>query len=204
MLKKHPAMFTEIFSKRDVNNIYFDTAMFEAFSDNVIGISERIKMRIRWYGDTFCRVKKPILEFKVKKASEGRKELYSLPSFLLNQDTCSNEIVDLIKKTKRLSHLAREVSLKTSPVLVNNYTRRYFLSLCGRFRITYDTNLGYYDFNKKNKERIKTQEKILEIKFNREDYKNIKDITSNFNFRMDKNSKYVNGISNLIMLPDIY
>ena len=127
-----------------------------------------------------------------------------MPSFLLNQDTLSNEIVNLIKKAKCLSHLARKVSLKTSPVLVNNYTRRYFLSSCGRFRITFDTSLGYYDFNKKNKERIKTQEKILEIKFNREDYKNIKDITSNFNFRMDKNSKYVNGISNLIMLPDIY
>ncbi len=204
MIKKHPEMFTEIFSKRDVNNIYFDTAMFEAFSDNVIGISERIKMRVRWYGDTFGCVKKPILEFKVKKASAGRKELYSVPSFSLNEGTLSNEIIDLIKKTKGLSYLARKVSLKTFPVLINNYTRRYFLSSCGRFRITYDTNIGYYDFNKKNKKSLKTQQKILEIKFNCEDYDNVKDITSSFQFRMNKNSKYVNGISNLIMLPDIY
>ena len=204
MIKRHPAIFTEIFSKRGVNNIYFDTAMFEAFSDNVIGISERVKMRIRWYGDTFCCVEKPMLEFKIKKASSGRKELYSFPSFSLNQDTHSSEIFDLIKKIKGFSHLARGVSLKTSPVLINNYTRRYFLSSCGRFRITYDTNLGYYDFNKKNKERLETQQKILEIKFNCEDYKNVKDITSNFQFRMNKSSKYVNGIGNLAMLPDIY
>jgi hypothetical protein len=204
MIKRHPAIFTEIFSKRGVNNIYFDTAMFEAFSDNVIGISERVKMRIRWYGDTFCCVEKPMLEFKIKKASAGRKELYSFPSFSLNQDTHSSEIFDLIQKIKGFSHLARSVSLKTSPVLINNYTRRYFLSSCGRFRITYDTNLGYYDFNKKNKERLETHQKILEIKFNCEDHKNVKDITSNFQFRMNKSSKYVNGIGNLAMLPDIY
>ena len=66
-IKHHPYMFSEIYHQRHINNIYFDTINLNNLSANVDGFSNRIKIRIRWYGDLFGRIKKPVLELKIKK-----------------------------------------------------------------------------------------------------------------------------------------
>ena len=66
-VKKNTALFREVFHVRQVNNIYFDTAKYNDYFDNVLGVSDRKKIRIRWYGDTFGEIRKPVLEFKIKK-----------------------------------------------------------------------------------------------------------------------------------------
>ena len=60
LIKNHPKIFREIFSKRLVNNIYLDTWDRKSYHENDSGISERIKYRIRWYGNIFhnCNDKK--------------------------------------------------------------------------------------------------------------------------------------------------
>jgi len=47
----HPYAFTEIYTERNVNNIYFDSSFLTNYYDNVDGLSNRIKVRIRWYGE---------------------------------------------------------------------------------------------------------------------------------------------------------
>ena len=42
----HPAAFISAYPKRIVNNIYFDTWEYRAFSENLAGISERSKLSI--------------------------------------------------------------------------------------------------------------------------------------------------------------
>ena len=68
IIKQHPAMFHQVFYKRNVNNIYFDTADFSSYIDNVEGVTNRQKVRIRWHGDLFGVIKNPELEVKYKKA----------------------------------------------------------------------------------------------------------------------------------------
>jgi|APSaa5957512535_1039671.scaffolds.fasta_scaffold03226_11 hypothetical protein len=201
-IKLHPAMFSEVFYQRQVNNIYFDTPDFSAFSDNVIGISKRLKIRCRWYGDTFGLIENPILELKIKDSAVGRKESLPLERFTLTKHTTANNVFNLIK-SKEMTSLAKRTLLVTRPVLINSYSRRYFLSSCGRFRITYDVNLKFHSFIGNRDPKIVNQN-ILEVKFSKKDMSYIKNIMSHFPFRLNKSSKYVTGISELIMTPDLY
>ena len=66
ILKLNSFTFKEIFHTRYVNNIYYDTHSMDNYFDNVDGRDNRIKARIRWYGDLEQEVKSPILEFKNK------------------------------------------------------------------------------------------------------------------------------------------
>ena len=51
---------------RLVNSIYFDDNDFTAVKDNLIGLSNRSKYRLRWYGDS--RKKEELdLNFEIKK-----------------------------------------------------------------------------------------------------------------------------------------
>ena len=40
IIKLHPALFSERFYRRSVNNIYFDSPNFKNYFDNVNGVSE--------------------------------------------------------------------------------------------------------------------------------------------------------------------
>ena len=77
----HPAMFFEIFQKRLVNNIYFDSSELNSYYDNINGDLNRIKTRIRWYGELFGEIEKPFLELKIKCGLLGKKLRFSLPPF---------------------------------------------------------------------------------------------------------------------------
>ena len=81
LVKYHPAMFSEIFHERIVNNIYFDTLNMDYYYDNKSGSSKRMKVRIRWYGNQFGLIEKPVLELKIK---DGLIETVSW--FLKNQN----------------------------------------------------------------------------------------------------------------------
>ena len=67
MVKLHPAIFREIYHERTVNNLYFDSYEMKSYLDNVSGNSQRAKVRIRWYGDLFGIIEKPVLEVKIKR-----------------------------------------------------------------------------------------------------------------------------------------
>ena len=56
----------EIYEKRKINSIYLDTFDLNDFNDTVDGEKQRSKLRLRWYGQTFNSVIKPILENKIK------------------------------------------------------------------------------------------------------------------------------------------
>ena len=47
IIKFHPAIFHGIYFTRNVNNIYFDTVDFSSFIDNIEGVRDRKKVRIR-------------------------------------------------------------------------------------------------------------------------------------------------------------
>ena len=86
VIKKHPAVFQEIYYQRNVNNIYFDSSDLNSFVDNVEGEKNRRKVRIRWYGDLFGLCENPNLEIKYKSGLLGWKEKHRLKAFKLSKD----------------------------------------------------------------------------------------------------------------------
>ena len=61
----YSSSYNEKYSERRINNIYYDDYNFSAVSENLDGLSERKKYRVRWYGEIYEKSNK-VLETKVK------------------------------------------------------------------------------------------------------------------------------------------
>jgi hypothetical protein len=194
---RHPALFREIFRERSVNNIYFDTLQRSHFWDSVFGAAERLKVRIRWYGELFGLIAGPMLELKQKYGLVGRKESYPLQAFVLQPGTDLAVLRDVIRQTV-LPDAHTEELLSLSPVLLNRYRRKYFLSADSRFRITIDDDLQCFRLSpRKNTFLDKCVDRrhvIVELKYDHDCGDAADRITSRFPFRMTRWSKYVNGL----------
>jgi len=198
IVKMHPKIFSEIFYSRQVNNIYLDTPNLTFFFENNLGKSQRMKVRIRWYGDMFGHINKPVLEFKIKEGAVGYKMSYLLSPFVLDDKFDLDTLRDVYKNSSLPDWVINTIT-GLEPKLLNNYTRKYFRSFDKIFRITVDNDLLYYDIQKRNNSYLKKQlddcEFILELKYDFEYDSEADKISKSFPFRLSKNSKYVNGMS---------
>src|SRR3989338_2181632 len=80
-IRLHPEGFKEIYSGRFVNSIYFDSLDMKCYFDAINVLNERYKVRIRWYGELFGKIEKPVLELKWKHGQLVKKDTYDLMSF---------------------------------------------------------------------------------------------------------------------------
>ena len=195
-IKSNSYIFREIFEPRCVNNIYFDNLNFNAYNENTAGEMRREKTRIRWYSKDITKISSPQLEFKIKRGLLGSKEIYKMKDFDLDLD-----IDEVIKN----NDFDKRVFLKLTnqkPVLINSYKRKYFGSFDNKFRITVDTNLNYYFLSQKklslNKKISEKSKIIVELKYEKELENHAKEISSQFPFRLTKNSKYLTGVNYMI------
>ncbi|MFC0603412.1 VTC domain-containing protein [Winogradskyella pulchriflava] len=204
IIKRNKALFREVFHMRQVNNIYFDTVAHNDYFDNVLGVSNRKKIRIRWYGDTLGEIKNPVLEIKIKKGLVGDKWSYKLTPFVLNNNF-DNEAIQKVFKSSNLPLPILESIKMVSPTLLNSYLRKYFLSADNKFRLTLDHKLLYYKidkrFNNFNFAPNSDPNKIIELKYGLSDDKMANAISTQFPFRLNKNSKYVNGVNTIKQFP---
>jgi hypothetical protein len=201
MIKIHPACFSEIYHERIVNNIYFDSLGFNNYYDNVEGEIDRLKVRIRWYGDLFGLIKRPTLEFKIKKGLLGKKDSYPLLPFKLDIDFSKAQIQRSLASGKIPIHIL-DLLNSLKPVLLNCYSRKYFLSADGQFRITIDWNLTYYRINYfgntfLNKS-VDYTTSVLELKYDSSLETEAKQIGNCFPFALTKSSKYLQGIERVL------
>lgn len=198
----HPAVFSEIHQERKVNNIYFDTPGLENFYDNVEGRSERLKVRLRWYGAlSQTSIERPVLEFKIKKGALGRKELYPIKPFAMANGKWMEGVYEALKASDLPARVLNIVA-PMRPILVNTYRRRYFMSFDGKCRATVDTDMQYFRPDPVHEEllgRWKDHHNIvLELKYAFvEDNESTRSVANAFPFRVTKNSKYVNGVEAL-------
>lgn len=196
----NPNMFKEIYSKRFINNIYFDTIGLKYFYDNIDGSMNRLKVRLRWYGRLFGKVGNPQLEFKIKEGLSGKKETYRVKPFLFEKGLISEKILEHIMTSNLRNGVIEKLSY-LEPIIINRYQRKYFISSNKRYRITLDYNQSYCAF-KGNQNLIphtnsNELSSILELKYSIRDEDNIDQITNSFPFRLTKSSKYVNAIKEL-------
>jgi SPX domain protein involved in polyphosphate accumulation len=202
LIKLNNACFSEVYHQRNVNNIYFDTLGMDNFYDNVEGTSNRMKVRIRWYGDTFGNSTQPVLEYKIKKGLLGKKISYLLNTFLLDQ---SFDRTQILKATNgnAVPRQVQEELLSLKPMLLNSYTRKYFLSADKKFRITIDHHLCYYGirqrsntFSNKSMDHNTT---VLELKYDSSHETEAKELSTQFPFALTKSSKYLQGLERIFI-----
>lgn len=203
-IKHNNALFREAFHLRKVNNIYFDTTAYNDYFDNVLGVSDRKKIRIRWYGETFGSVRKPILEIKIKKGLVGDKWSFKLKPFMLDNNLNNGILQEVFKDSNLPLPILESVKMVT-PTLLNSYSRKYFISANKQYRVTLDFSLLYYKiekrFNNFNLKPASDENKIIELKYGLNDDSKASTIVTQFPFRLNKNSKYVNGINTLKQFP---
>jgi SPX domain protein involved in polyphosphate accumulation len=196
----HPSLFTEIFQERSINNIYFDTDEDTFFRDNVIGTSKRRKIRIRWYGDMFGSIAKPTLEYKLKDALVGDKWSFKTKSFTLDSAFSMKAMKEVVNASD-VPDFVKEDFKHLKPALLNQYVRRYFLSADGKFRVTLDFRLNFWEIFSYDNDFFHHIEKknklIVELKYGIDSDKIVHKISSAFPFRMTKSSKYVDGVAEL-------
>lgn len=196
IIRMNPAGFSSVFSERFINNIYFDTERFDFFYDNVNGRHDRVKYRIRWYGDLFQNIENPILELKSKHGQVGTKQSFLLKSF----DFKKNFNFKMLQKVFQESNLPEDVFFKLKhlkPTLINRYKRKYYRDFSGDYRLTLDRDIQYFPTTQIAFGKITTTDflsHIIELKYDNAKDDKADKITNFLPFRLSKNSKYQNGI----------
>ena len=187
---------------RSVNSIYFDDNEFSAACDNISGISNRTKMRLRWYGDS---LNAPVfLEFKTKHNSLGQKDTTALESthclsFLEKKYTTMNRLLFRECSSARKNFVDRF----QNHVLSTHYHREYYFCHDSKIRLTFDTSIVCFDqrFNQKfeKKHRIRLpQVNIIEFKCPTSSRNELIKLMEDFPFRTSKFSKYVFGLTHML------
>jgi SPX domain protein involved in polyphosphate accumulation len=197
IIKSHPAMFVMAYPPRYVNNIYLDTEEMRNYFDNVDGVENRQKVRLRWYGDLFGPIADPILELKVKHGLVGTKFQYPFEAFSLAKGFNKSTYRTALANT-HLPPPIHQGARQLNPILVNRYYRWYYATKDGRFRITLDTQLLFHHVAQLNNRFIHHQSIhdnfIVEFKYQAEDELEAQRISRRLPFRVTKSSKYVQGI----------
>ena len=192
LLKKN---FSSIYSKRKVVSMYFDTIDFKFFRENIEGVGQRLKSRLRWYKnkDSEELEIKTFLEIKKKKGFVGEKIQYTFEKFL-----SENEIIKSSKEFKFQNKISNILKRQVFPVLITSYDREYYLNKNRTFRATVDTNLEILSLTA-NHFKIPISKNILEIKYETQHDHAFRNsiVKSNFNLRFQKFSKYVVGLLQL-------
>jgi len=187
-VKLHPAGFRKIFPNRQVNNIYFDTPDYQTGLQNIEGVNQRKKYRVRWYGKELQDLKNPRFETKIKHNELGAKQVVPLEN---------TQLKELAGLTNQINAQQENRLLFLYPTLLNTYQRSYFGTADGKFRMTVDWALHFYPPLHKTafSEYPLTQTGVvLELKYEEEEDTLANEIFRYLPFRQTKNSKYVTGL----------
>ncbi len=196
MLKLHPAFFRELYVDRQVNNIYYDTQMFQGYDENVQGVADRVKTRIRWYGNSKAHLAAPVLEYKIKRGLAGMKDSFALGSTYLGSLLDSATLIKHFRESGVPDRVIEDFHHRR-PTLINSYQRSYLESADRSYRLTIDRELLYYPVSRSGMDTSRVSRDpsiILEIKYQPEDDRLVSEIPLRWPMRMSKSSKYVRGV----------
>ena len=165
-----------IYKSRNINSCYFDTNNLRMFYESEEGILPRKKIRLRWYGENKFSINK---EVKIS-SLEGRFK------------TISRFDESLISQLNRIRLFDANYG-NISPKLLIKFLREYYIFR--DLRLTFDTNIVYFDLTSSLKLKKFEQESVMEIKtskYTSEDY-----IDKIVNIQSTRFSKYCRGLLSL-------
>ena len=197
-IRLHSAPFRIAYPTRQINNLYLDTPQFNSLIANQVGIPDREKLRIRWYGEhREGVVVNPTLELKVKRGMLGRKKQQRLDCEV---DWC-RPYRDILATLYEAAAEDWEPWLGSAiqPALINWYRRDYYETYDGEIRLTLDYDQAACDQRlaiRPNFSRMTPIESliVIEIKGGADRGDRLQEIISRFPFPRRRNSKYVNGM----------
>ena len=119
--------FNKTFENRIVNSIYLDTCNFDNALDNINGVSNRKKLRMRWYNNDLNN-----LSFETKKKNNFcvLKKITKIKTKINKQ----NYITELNKEFK--NKFKKKLLFNYNLVLLVSYTRKYLVSSNKKIRAT--------------------------------------------------------------------
>ena len=184
------------FPSRYINSVYFDTPTFDSAKDNLIGLSNRFKYRLRWYshspngnvGHSF------ILERKTRDGRLGSKARWDLDDGDIN--------IEKSRFRSLLSIITKNSDFKSPyallPSLQVQYHRHYFEAQYG-VRFTFDDKITFYqprlDRTLFHVPKIKYPKRIMEIKFPPEAKNIVSRGLRDFPISPRRHSKYLAGLA---------
>jgi SPX domain protein involved in polyphosphate accumulation len=176
--------FSKVYPDRTINSIYLDTLNFDFAKDNINGISERKKIRVRWYDDDFDKI---YLEEKNKKNFFIQKNVLKL-NISTNKENLLNDLKKLFINSSNMKYNNYNYNF----ILKTNYKRNYWLSSNGKIRATIDTEIKTSPAYSASKV-VNLPETILEFKFSPNFENSFRDFFSqkHLNIRSKKYSKYI-------------
>jgi hypothetical protein len=123
-----------------VSSLYFDDARLSACHENIEGVSQRSKLRLRWYDGDERRL---FLEVKRRREHVVAKERLPIEASL---ELGSLSFRDMLKGLCRIlpPRLREHLIARPEPVLICQYRREYFKALDGPTRITLDRAITCY------------------------------------------------------------
>ncbi len=107
---------------RRINSVYYDTAEFSDYIDNISGLAARRKTRIRWYNDDLSKL---TLEQKIKAGKASRKETERLTNKGLAKPHTKNGLREILAENDTTLETLKMAPL--FPVLEVQYDRQYFM-----------------------------------------------------------------------------
>jgi len=199
VVRRHPALFREVFPPRVVNNIYLDTPGRRDYLDHVNGAGIRQKSRVRWYGDPAPEAAfAAALEVKSRRGALSGKATYPLASLQMSGHGCIHMLASTLERST-LPGAVRLALQCTEPALVNRYHRQYFLSADTLVRVTVDSALEWFAISPASGLLVRVgygqrDHVVVEVKYGPEDTDSAAAVTNTLPWRLTRFSKYVRGI----------
>jgi hypothetical protein len=199
-LMVHPVGFRRAWAPRTVNSIYFDSPQLDRYAENLAGVAERRKVRLRWYGEDVQRVK-VTFEVKCKRGRVGWKLAHTVAEPL----DLDQRWRDLLGQVRAGLPPAFQLYLDGAggPVLLIRYRREYYSTFDGRVRATLDYEQHYYDQRvaaapNRNWECISQEYAVVEFKAPPAESERLARAVALMPLRVTRGSKYVRGIETLL------
>jgi len=190
--------FSKSYPDRQVNSIYFDDLDFSAVRDNLTGVPDRVKNRLRWYGDFSIENETiPILEQKFRSGRVGSKIKTPIP--ILENKLSSVPMSSLCKLIKKeCGNDNYFLSKYFTPVLLVQYLRKYYEDNLG-IRLTVDNEVCFsrLQFNSTlaKQSKLKYSKKVIEIKFDRAMKDHVAKLMTRLCLSPQRHSKYLLGLA---------
>ncbi len=197
-LRSHPAVFSVSYPPRRVNSLYLDSFDLHAYRDNLAGISQRRKLRLRWYGDDLSP-ESAQLEVKLRRNRLGWKRRHPLEGLPAFERSGWREIIDCVR-AQLPDSFRLHLDAAPQPTLINRYLRRYYASADSAVRVTVDSEPSAFDQRLYARPNLRLKSNlpevlVVEAKFSADDLKVGRRAVESLRFRASRNSKYAIGIS---------
>lgn len=200
-IDQQPLAFRRAYPNRCVRSLYFDTALLDDFQLNLAGVSDRKKLRLRWYGND-SESRTAVLEVKHKRDQMGIKYAYPIEFAQPLAQIPLDSLPQLL--TSQLPEEARVLFERGAvPAVLLTYQRDYFVSADGRVRVTLDQDIEVYEqryachLNERRPDAF-PELVVLELKYSGELDAEVRSLIGSLPGRLSRFSKYAVGLTTVL------